>query len=54
VAAANITEKPFGCLVDPPDDPRRIDDVARDTNVVQSLLDVAVGCRAAGHHKKCA
>ena len=53
VATANVAEKLLGCRVDPPDDSRCVDDVARDVDVLQSLLDVASDSQASGHHGKC-
>ena len=49
LATTNVAEEPLGCGVDPLDDSRRVDDVARDTDVVQSLLEVAVNSQAGGH-----
>ena len=50
VAAANVAEKPLGCRIDPADDARCVEDVARDADALQSLLDVAADCQASGHH----
>ena len=45
MATANIAEKPLGCRIDPADDSRCVEDVARDANAVQRLLDVAADFR---------
>ena len=50
MATANVAEKPLGCRIDPADDSRRVDDVARDADALQSLLDVAADFQASGHH----
>jgi hypothetical protein len=50
VATANVADKLLGCRIDPPDDSGRVEDVARDADAVQSLLDVAADCQAGGHH----
>ena len=50
VATANVAEKPLGSRIDPPDDSRRVEDVARDADAAQSLLDIAADCQASGHH----
>jgi hypothetical protein len=47
VATANVAEKPLGCRIDPPDDSRRVEDIAGDADAVQSPLDVATNCQAA-------
>jgi len=47
VATANIADKPFGCSIHPPYDSRPVEDIARDTDPVQSLLDVAADSQAA-------
>jgi hypothetical protein len=49
-ATANVADKPLGCRIDPADDSRRVEDVARDADAAQSLLDVAADCQASGHH----
>ena len=41
VTTANVAEKPLGCRVHPPDDSRCVHNVARDTDALQSLLDVS-------------
>ena len=53
MATANVAEKPLGCRIDPADDPCLVEDVARDADALQSLLDVAADCQARGHHPKC-
>ena len=45
MATANVAEKPLGCRVDPADDPRFVEDVARDADALQSSLDVAADFR---------
>ena len=50
MATANIAEKPFQCRIDPADDSRCVNDVARDADALQSLLDVATDFQASGHH----
>ena len=40
-ATANVADKPLSRRIDPPDDARRVEDVARDADVAKSLLDVA-------------
>src|SRR3954451_16512184 len=47
VAAANITDETLGCRIDPPDDSRRVEDIARDADAAQSLLDIAADTQAA-------
>ena len=42
--------KLFGCRIDPADDSRLVEDVARDADALQSLLDVAADCQASRHH----
>ena len=42
--------KPLGRRIDPADDSRCVEDVARDADARQSLLDVAADCQASGHH----
>ena len=54
VATANVAEKPLGCRIDPADDSRFVEDVARDADALQSLLDVAADCQASGHHRSVA
>jgi hypothetical protein len=49
VATANVAEKPLCCRIDPADDPCRIEDVARDTNAVESPLEIATYCKATCH-----
>jgi hypothetical protein len=41
LATANVADKPLGGRIDPTDDSRRVEDVARDADVAKSLLDVA-------------
>ena len=50
VATANVADKLLGCRIDPPDDSPCVEDVARDADAFQSLLDVAAECQASGHH----
>ena len=50
VATANIADEPLGGRVEPPDDSRLVEHVARDADVLQSLLDVAADFQAGGHH----
>jgi hypothetical protein len=50
VATANVAEKPLGCGIDPADDSRLVEDVTRDADALQSLLDVAPECQASVHH----
>jgi hypothetical protein len=50
LATANIAHKPLGRRIDPADDSRCVEDVARDADAVQSLLDVAADFQAIGHH----
>ncbi len=53
VATANVAEKLLGCRIDPADDSCFVENVARDADALQSLLDVAADCQARGHHPKC-
>jgi hypothetical protein len=53
VTTANVAEKLLGCRIHPSDDPRFVHDVARDVDVLQSLLDVSADCQASGHLGKC-
>ena len=39
--AANVSQESLGRRIDPADNPRRVEDIARDTDVLQRLLDVA-------------
>ena len=50
VSTANIADESLGCRIDPPDDSRLVEHVARDADVLQSLLDVAADFQAGGHH----
>ncbi len=50
VAAANVADELLGCRIDPADDTGCVEDVARDADAAQSLLDVAADCQASGHH----
>src|SRR6476620_201866 len=50
VTTANVADKLLGCRVDPPDDSCFVEDVARDADVLESLLDVAADFQAGGHH----
>ena len=54
VATANVAEKPLGCRIEPPDDSLCVEDVARDADALQSLLDVAADFQARGHHRSVA
>jgi len=49
VTTANVADKLLGCRVDPPDDSCFVEDVARDADVLESLLDVAADFQAGGH-----
>ncbi len=49
VAAANVAEKPLGRRIDPADDSRCVEDVARDADRFQSLLSIAANFQATGH-----
>jgi hypothetical protein len=49
VATANVAHKPLGGRIDPTDDSRRVEDIARDADVLQSLFDVAADFQAGGH-----
>jgi hypothetical protein len=40
LTSANVADKPLGGRIDPANDSRRVEDVARDADVLQSLLDV--------------
>ena len=51
MATANVANKPLGGRIDPPDDSRRVEDVARDADTAQSLLDVAADCQAVATRK---
>jgi hypothetical protein len=42
--------KSVGCLINPPDDSRRVEDVTRDADAAQSLLDIAPDGQASDHH----
>ena len=50
VATADVADEPLGCRIDPPNDPGLVEDVARDGDVLQSLLDVAAERQASVHH----
>ena len=54
VATANITEKPLRRRIDPPHDPRRVEDIARNTDTVQSPLDITAHCQPRHHHRSVA
>ena len=47
LATANVPEKALGGGIDPADDSRLVEDVARDADAAESLLDVAADCQAA-------
>ncbi len=49
VATADVADKLLGRRVDPPDDSRCVEDVARDADAFQCLLDVAADSQASGH-----
>ncbi len=49
MATANITDKPLGGRIEPADNTRRVKHIARDADVLQSLLDVTADCQA-NHH----
>ena len=49
MTTANVADEPLGCRIDPPDDSCVVEDVARDANVRQSLLDVAADFQASRH-----
>ena len=49
-ATANVSDKPLRRRIDPTDDSRRVEDVARDADVAKSLLDVAADWEAGSHH----
>ena len=53
MATANLPEQPLGRRVDPADDSRSVEDVTRDTDAGQSLLDVAADSQAGGHPEVC-
>ena len=53
MSTANVADELLGCGVEPADDARRVEDVARDADAVQSLLDVAADFEAGGHPGKC-
>jgi hypothetical protein len=40
MSTADVADKPLGRCIQPPDDPRRVEDVARDADVLQRPLDV--------------
>ena len=46
LATADVAEEPLGCGIDPPNDSRLVDDVARDEHVLKSLLDVTADLQA--------
>ena len=50
MATANVADKPLGGRIEPPDDSRCVEDIARDADVLQSLLDVTADLQASGHH----
>ena len=47
---ADVADKPFSRRVQPPDDSRRVEDVARHADVLQRPLDVPADCQASDHH----
>src|SRR6478735_3613806 len=51
VAASNITEQAPSRRVEPADDARWVEDVARDSDAVQSLLDVAADGKSGSHRQ---
>ena len=53
MAAANVAEELLGCRIDPANDPRSVEDVARDADVFQSPLDVAADSQTGDHGGKC-
>ena len=50
VTTANVAHKPLGRCIEPPDDPRIVEDVARDADALQSMFDVAADFQAASCH----
>ncbi len=52
VATANVAEQPLGCRIDPTNDPRCVEDVARDADALQSLLDVPADSQAGDHDEE--
>ena len=54
VATTNIAEEPLGGRVDPADDSRCVEDVARDTDAAESLLDIATDSKTRSHHGQAA
>ena len=52
MAAADVAEQPLGRRVDPADDPRRVEDVARDADALQGPLDVAADSQASDHDRE--
>jgi hypothetical protein len=49
VATANVADELLGCRVDPTHDTRLVEDVARDADRLESLLDIAADCQAGAH-----
>jgi hypothetical protein len=49
VPTANIAKQSLGCRIDPPHDPRRVEDVAREVDAAERSLDVSTDCQAVRH-----
>jgi hypothetical protein len=54
VPAAHIAEKPFGGRVDPAHDACCVEEVARDADAAESLLEVAPYSKTSGRHGRAA
>jgi hypothetical protein len=54
LAAAHVADDPLGGRVDPPDDARGVDHVARDADVLEGGLDVPPDVAKVGHLTECA
>ena len=48
MTTADVADKPLGRRIEPPDDSRRVEDVARDEDVLQAL-DITADLQATGH-----
>ena len=54
MATTNIAEKLLGGRIDPADNPRCVEDIARHTDAAESLLDITANSQTSGHHGQAA
>ena len=54
MTTTNIAEEPLGGRIDPADNARCVEDVARHTDAAESLLDITADSQTSGHHGQAA